>query len=41
MGVCFENIPASQALREILRRTLYDLWVEFGEIKIRAYLGEE
>jgi hypothetical protein len=41
VGVCFENIPASQALREILRRTLYDLWVDFGEIKIRAYLGEE
>ncbi len=41
VGVCFENIPASQALREILRRTLYDLWVDFGEIKLRAYLGEE
>jgi hypothetical protein len=41
VGVCFENIPASQALREILRRTLYDLWVDFGEIKIRAYLGED
>ena len=26
---------------EILRRTLYDLWVDFGEIKIRAYLGDE
>jgi hypothetical protein len=41
VGVCFENIPASQALREILRRFLYDLWVDFGEIKIRAYLGED
>ena len=41
VGVCFENLPASQALREILRRFLYDLWVDFGEIKIRAYLGEE
>ncbi|MGQ9687266.1 MAG: hypothetical protein ACUVXF_00540 [Desulfobaccales bacterium] len=41
VGVCFENIPATQALREILRRTLYDLWVDFGEIKLRAYLGEE
>ncbi len=41
VGVCFENIPASQALREILRRTLYDLWVDFGEIKLRAYLGED
>jgi hypothetical protein len=41
VGVCFENIPASQALRELLRCTLYDLWVDFGEIKIRAYLGED
>jgi hypothetical protein len=41
VGVCFENVPASQALREILRRSLYNLWVDFGEIKIRAYLGEE
>lgn len=41
MGVCFENIPANQALREVLWRSLYDLWVDFGEIKIRAYLGEE
>ncbi len=41
VGVCFENVPANQALREILRRTLYDLWVDFGEIKIRAYLGDE
>lgn len=40
VGVCFENVPASQALREILRRTLFDLWVDFGEINIRAYLGE-
>jgi hypothetical protein len=41
IGVCFENISAAQALREIVRRCLYDLWVDFGEIKIRAYLGEE
>jgi hypothetical protein len=41
VGVCFENIPASQALRELLMRSLYDLWVDFGEIKIRAYLGED
>ncbi len=41
VGVCFENMPASQALRELLRRTLFDLWVDFGEIKIRAYLGED
>jgi hypothetical protein len=41
VGVCFENITAAQAVREIVRRCLYDLWVDFGEIKIRAYLGEE
>lgn len=41
IGVRFENLPASQAVREILKRTLYDLWVDFGEIKIRPYLGEE
>lgn len=41
IGVCFENLTASQALREILQRCLYDLLLDFGEIKIRAYLGEE
>jgi hypothetical protein len=41
IGVCFENLPAAQALREILKRCLYDFWVDFGEIKIKAYLGEE
>jgi hypothetical protein len=41
IGVRFENITAAQAVREIVRRCLYDLWVDFGEIKIRAYLGEE
>ena len=41
VGVCFENISASQSLREILQRCLYDLWVDFGMIKIRAYLGED
>ena len=41
VGVCFENISASQALREILQRCLYDLWVDFGMIKTRAYLGED
>jgi hypothetical protein len=40
VGVCFENVTAAQALREILKRCLYDFWVDFGEIKIRAYLGE-
>ncbi|MDI6853149.1 MAG: hypothetical protein QME75_06030 [Deltaproteobacteria bacterium] len=41
VGACFENITAAQAIREVVRRTLYDLWVDFGEIKIRAYLGED
>lgn len=41
IGVCFEDITAAQAVREIVRRCLYDLWVDFGEIKIRAYLGSE
>ncbi|MFZ5450276.1 MAG: hypothetical protein ACOZF2_00165 [Thermodesulfobacteriota bacterium] len=41
IGVCFENVTAAQALREVLKRCLYDFWVDFGEIKIRAYLGEE
>ncbi len=41
VGVCFENITAARALREIVRRTLYDLWVDFGEIRIRPYLGED
>lgn len=41
IGVCFENVTAAQALREILNRCLYDFWVDFGEIKIRAYLGED
>ena len=41
IGVRFENVAAAQALREILKRCLFDLWVDFGEIKIRAYLGED
>lgn len=41
IGVCFENLMAAQALREILKRCLYDFWADFGEIKIKAYLGEE
>ena len=40
IGVSFENLTAAQAIREIVRRCLYDLWIDFGEIKIRAYLGE-
>ncbi len=39
-GVRFENLTAAQAIREIVRRGLYDLWTDFGEIKISAYLGE-
>ena len=41
IGVSFENVTAAQAIREIVRRCLYDLWSDFGEIKIRAYLGED
>jgi hypothetical protein len=41
IGVRFENVTAAQALREIVRRSLLDLWIDFGEIKIRAYLGED
>jgi hypothetical protein len=41
IGVMFENFTAAQAIREIIRRCLYDLWIDFGEIKIRPYLGEE
>ncbi|MBM4285807.1 MAG: hypothetical protein FJ128_11260 [Deltaproteobacteria bacterium] len=40
VGVCFENLPAAEALREVVSRTLFDLWVDCGEIKMRAYLGE-
>jgi hypothetical protein len=40
IGVGFENVTAAQAIREIIRRCLYDLWIDFGELKIRAYLGE-
>jgi hypothetical protein len=41
IGVRFENVTAAQAVREIVQRCLYDLWIDFGEIKIRAYLGED
>jgi hypothetical protein len=40
IGASFENLTAAQAIREIVRRCLFDLWIDFGEIKIRAYLGE-
>ena len=40
IGVSFENVTAGQAIREIVRRCLYDLWIDFGEIRINAYLGE-
>jgi hypothetical protein len=38
-GVRFENVTAAQAIRDIVRRGLYDLWIDFGEIKISPYLG--
>jgi hypothetical protein len=41
IGVKFENVTSAQAIREIIRRCLYDLWIDFGEIKIGAYLGED
>ena len=41
IGVKFENVTSAQAIREIIRRCLYDLWIDFGKIKISAYLGEE
>lgn len=40
VGVRFENITAAAAIREIVRRCLYELWIDFGEIKLKAYLGE-
>ena len=40
IGLCPDGRTAAQAIREIVRRCLYDLWIDFGEIKIRAYLGE-
>jgi hypothetical protein len=40
IGARFENVTAAQAIRDIVGRCLYDLWIDFGEIKIRAYLGE-
>jgi hypothetical protein len=41
VGVSFENLAAAQAIREIVKRCLYDFWIDFGEIKISAYLGED
>jgi hypothetical protein len=41
IGVRFENLTAAQAIREIVRRCLFDLWIDFGEIKIKPYLGED
>jgi hypothetical protein len=40
-GVRFENVTAAQAIRDIVRRGLYDLWIDFEEIKISPYLGED
>ncbi|MGB8993639.1 MAG: hypothetical protein WCD80_16395 [Desulfobaccales bacterium] len=41
VGVRFENLAAAQAIREVIRRCPYDLWIDFGEIRIRPYLGED
>lgn len=41
IGVRFENLEAGRAIQEITSRCLYDFWVDCGEIKIRAYLGED
>ena len=41
IGVRFENVPGGQAIREILKRCLLDFWVDFGEIRLQAYLGDE
>ena len=41
IGVCFENLEAGKAIQEIVSRCLYDFWVDGGEIKLRAYLGED
>ncbi len=40
IGVCFENVAAGQAILQIVKNCLFDFWVEFGCIRIRAYLGE-
>jgi len=40
VGVCFGDLEAGRAIREICSRCLYDFWVDCGEIKIRAYLGD-
>jgi len=41
IGICFENLEAGRAIREIVSRCLYDFWVDCGEVKIRAYMGED
>ncbi|RJR38679.1 MAG: hypothetical protein C4567_12420 [Deltaproteobacteria bacterium] len=40
IGVCFADLEAGRAIREICSRCLFDFWVDCGEIKVRAYLGE-
>ena len=40
IGVKFEDEPAATAIQAIVGACLYEFWVDFGKIKIRAYLGE-
>ncbi|MFP3866873.1 MAG: hypothetical protein ACLFUU_01755 [Desulfobacteraceae bacterium] len=40
IGVQFEDLEAARAIQAIVAACLYEFWVDFGEIKIRAYLGE-
>ncbi|MBW1916394.1 MAG: hypothetical protein JRI57_00015 [Deltaproteobacteria bacterium] len=41
IGVRFEDLEAARAIQAIVAACLYEFWVDFGEIKIRAYLGED
>ncbi|AEB09347.1 hypothetical protein [Desulfobacca acetoxidans] len=40
IGVCFENVNALSAIQKICANCLYELWIEAGEIRMQAYLGE-
>jgi len=39
-GVCFENTAALDAVQALVSNFLYEFWIEFGQVKIRAYLGD-
>lgn len=41
IGVKFEDKTAAAAIQAIVGACLYEFWVDFGEIRIRAYLGED